>query len=322
MITIACLALPCPGAGDATQAGTEVLKWKDGKKAVFMLAFDDSCVSHIKNVIPELKKRGLMGTFYINPGNGPFKSQKDKWEKEIPVMGMEYGNHTFTHVGALSVAEFEKELEKCSEVINKCFPDRKQPRLIAFGRPGVPKEKWRITEEEYKKALAKFNLVDRPPFWGPPIHMKTTAEILKVVDTAITKGEMGHLDFHGVGGDWLVTPMDQFIALLDKLESCRDQLWVTEPVSLHKYTTERKSAEVKTLESGKQQIRIQLTCKADPALYDMPLTLSTKVQPEWKECEVAQMATKVTVPVSEGKVRYGAIPGSAEISIKPVSRQR
>ena len=38
-------------------ADTQVLKWKDGKQAVFFLAFDDSCPSHLKNVIPEPRRK-------------------------------------------------------------------------------------------------------------------------------------------------------------------------------------------------------------------------------------------------------------------------
>ena len=63
--------------------------------------------------------------------------------------------------------------------------------------------------------------------------MKTAAELLKVVDQALARGEAGHLDFHGVGGDWLSTPMDVFTALLDKLEACRDRLWITDHISCH-----------------------------------------------------------------------------------------
>jgi peptidoglycan/xylan/chitin deacetylase (PgdA/CDA1 family) len=175
-IALAALAHAEPGA-------TEVLKWKDGKQAVFMLEFDDSCASHVKIAIPEMVKRGLVGTFYINPGNGPYKSQRQAWERDIPAAGMEYGNHTFTHVGALSVEEWDQELAKSQEVINKIFPDRKQPRLISYGTPGVKKENWRISKEEIQKALAKYHLIERPPFYGPPIHMQPTTEAMsKIVD--------------------------------------------------------------------------------------------------------------------------------------------
>lgn len=307
--------------GSEPVSHTEILKWKDGKKAVFMLEFDDSVPSHVTTVVPELKKRGMIGTFYINPGARWFEETRKAWEEEIPATGMEYGNHSFTHVGALSVAEFDVELEKCNAEINKCQPDRKQPRLISFGRPGVPKEKWRITDEELKQLLAKHHLIHRQPFYGPPFRKDATEpeiidEMMKVVDSTIAGGEMGHLDFHGVGGDWLAASTTSFVALLDKLDSCRDQLWITDPISWHKYATERDGAEVKLLESGPDQIRIQLTSTADPALYDLPLTLSTRVPKEWKECLVTQGSAKTTAPVVEGTVHYPATPGAAEITLR------
>lgn len=299
---------------------TQILKWKDGKQAVFLLEFDDSCESHLKNAIPELKKRGLVGTFYINPGNGPFKNKQRLWETEVPAAGMELANHTFTHSHALDVADFEKELTLSTDVINKCYPDRKQPRLISYGPPGgIKKEKWLVTKDEVKASLAKLHLIERPSFWGPPIHQKSAADCLKTIDQALAKGEMGHLDFHGVGGDWLVTPMDWFRAILDKLDAHREQLWITDPISWHKYLTERKAATVKALAADAKQIRLQLTSTTDPALYDLPLTLATRVPPDWKACQVVQGQTKTKAQVAGGIARFSALPGAAEIILQPIA---
>jgi hypothetical protein len=44
-------SLPSHAADKDAPGQTEVLKWKDGKRAVFMLEFDDSCESHVKIVI-------------------------------------------------------------------------------------------------------------------------------------------------------------------------------------------------------------------------------------------------------------------------------
>ena len=305
---------PAPGPDIGA---TKILKWQDGKQAVFMLEFDDSCESHIKNVIPELKKRGLVGTFYINPGNGPFKNKQAAWEKDVPADGMELANHTFTHTGALTLAAFERELALCNAEIDKCFPDRKQPRLISYGPPGVPKEKWGIGTAEIKPALVKFNLIERPSFFGPPFHQKSKAEVLDMVDQTLARGEMGHLDFHGVGGDWHVTPMDWFLALLDKLAARRAQLWITDPISWHKYLTERQAATVQVLAADARQIRLQLSCTADPALYDQPLSLATRVPPGWTACLVTQGAARTNLPAMEGMVRYPAQPGTAEIVLRP-----
>ena len=301
-----------PAAGPGA---TTVLKWKDGKKAVFLLMFDDSAPSAMKTVIPELKKRGMTGTFYVVPGGGPFMGSKKSWETELPGPGIVYANHTFTHKGATTAAQLDEELAKCNDGIAKCYPGLKQPRLISFGKPGgVP---WTVTKDELNTALAKYNLIDRPPFKGYPINYKTTEAMLALVDTALTKGEMEYNVFHGVGGDWLVTPLEVFTALLDKLEANKDQLWVTDAISWHQYAAERKGTEVKVLEAGKDRIRIRLTSPENPALYDLPLTLSTQVPREWKQCRVTQGSKSTIVPAAGGTVRYSALPGAEEITLQP-----
>jgi len=298
----------------AKPGDTAVLKWQDGKQAVFLLAFDDSCQSHIKNVIPALKQHGYVGTFYINPGNGPFKSQQKVWETELPGNpAVVYGNHTFFHKGATNAAQLESELSGCEAVIYACHPERKTPFLVSFGQPGgVP---WTVSKEEVAAALARHHLINRPNFWGAAIHVKTTADMEALVDKAIAKGDMGHLDFHGVGGDWLAATMDFFNAFLDKLDACRDKLWVADHISYHKYLTERTSAAVKVAQADATQIRLQLTSAADPALYDLPLTLETRVPANWTTCTVAQGTAHQQVSATNGVVRYAATPGAEAIVI-------
>ncbi|WP_395737615.1 polysaccharide deacetylase family protein [Prosthecobacter sp.] len=298
----------------AADGDTQVLKWKDGKKAAFMLAFDDSAPSQLKNVVPELEKRKIVGNFYLVTGNGLYSALRLRWEVAARSPYVAIANHTFTHKGVNNAAELEPELAKCNEVLYKLKPEGKQPRLFGFGRPGgVP---WKVTPEEQAAALAKHQLCDRPPFAGPPINYKSAEATVAAVDDAIAKGEMGHLDFHGVGEDWLVTPVEWFNALLDKLESVRDQVWITDVVSWHQYVCERSSAEVKNLKSGKDAISLELSCKADPALYDLPLTLSTKVPADWKKSVVTQGPNSATVAVRDGAAQYDALPGGGEIMLK------
>ncbi len=300
----------------AADTGTQILKWQDGKKACFMLAFDDGAPSQLKYVVPELQKRKITGTFYLVTGNSLYAGLKPKWDEAVKSPYIVAANHTFTHKGVNDATELDQELVKNNEVLYKLHPDRKTPRLLAYGRPGgVP---WKVTKEEVEAALTKHHLADRPPFHGPPIHHKSAAETLGAVDTAIAKGEMGHLDFHGVGTDWLVTPLDWFMPLLDKLEAERDKLWITDGASWHKYVTERKAAEIKVIETKPDGIRLTLTSPLDPALYDLPLTLSTKVPADWKGATVTQGAAKSEVSVVAGAVQYSALPGGGEITLKVV----
>jgi peptidoglycan/xylan/chitin deacetylase (PgdA/CDA1 family) len=294
---------------------TTILKWKEGKKAVFLLAFDDSCQSHVKTVVPELQKRGMVGTFYTTPGSGQYALQRTTWEKELPKNpAVVYGNHTFSHRGVTTTEQLDSDLAKANDVIHACYRDRKPPWLISFGRPGgVP---WKVTAEEEDAALAKHRLIRRPPFLTYGIHVKTAKDVCALVDAAIAKGDMGHLDFHGVGAEWLVTPVPVFIELLDKLAACRKDVWMTDHVTYHKYLTERSTAVAKVVEAGKDQIRVELSSSADSALYDAALTLETRVPADWKACRVEQGATRSERPVADGAVRYEGVPGRGVIVIR------
>ncbi|MEA3210841.1 MAG: hypothetical protein QOE70_3898 [Chthoniobacter sp.] len=298
-------------------SATHILKWKDGKKACVMLGFDDSAPSQLKNVVPELEKRKIVGNFYLVTGHSLWANTKAKWEEAAKSPYVVVANHTFTHKGVEDAAQLDPELAKCNEVLYALHPERKQPYLLGWGRPGgVP---WKVTKEEQEAALTKHHLVDRPPFAGPPINYHSAAETVAAVDKALAKGDMVQLVFHGVGGDWLTTPLDWFTALLDKLEASREELWVADVVSWHQYETERKTAAVKVLSSGKTSIRLNLTCQADSTLYDLPLTLATKVPADWKNCLVVQGQNKTSLPVRDGAVQYSATPGAGEISIQPAT---
>lgn len=315
------LLAPLAGAQEAERPGqTRVARWKDDKKASFLLMFDDSVPSHVRNAVPELKKRGLVGTFYINPGTGHYKAFKDAWEKEIPAAGMAYGNHTMTHAGARDVNHFDEQLRGCNEAILRIFPDPKGPRLLSYGRPGVKKEDWRITGAEEKQLLEKHRLIERPDIGRrlAGINLKTADDLLKVVDKALAEGSLELVLFHGVGGDWLSMPLPDFVALLDALAEKKDRIWVTDALSAHKYETERASAETKVAEAGEKKIRLTLSCASDPALYDLPLTLVTRVPAAWRRCQVTQGQDKTAVAAAEGSIRYSARPGPDEILIQPV----
>ncbi|OGV39180.1 MAG: hypothetical protein A2X48_01615 [Lentisphaerae bacterium GWF2_49_21] len=298
-----------------SQGAAEIAKWKDGKKAAFLLMFDDGMPSHLKNVIPELKQRGFIGTFYINPGVKWY--EKSKWEKDVVAAGMVFGNHTMTHAGAKDAAQADADIAQCNEYVLKLNPELKQPRLISFSRPGGVD--WKVTPDEMKAIFAKYNIVPRPPSNGRfgGIHIKNADGLLKVVDLAVEKGGSESLFFHGVGGDWLSQSTEDFVKMLDRLDANRDNLWITDPISMHKYETERNGAQVKVIGSDEKGIRISLSCSADANLYDFPLTLITKVPAAWKKCKITQSGKTVTTDAVNGQVQYDALPGKDEILIQP-----
>lgn len=297
---------------------TKIAQWKDDKACAFILMFDDSITSHVKNVIPELTKRGFTGTFYINPGAGHYLGSKKVWEQDIPAAGFELANHTLTHKGGKTPADIAHEISACNEAIHATTPNLPWPRLVSYGQPGgIPKENWPVTKEELSVLLKQNNLIDRPDFGarGAALTLKTGAQMLAHVDKAVADGSMECVIFHGVGADWIATPMPVFLELLDGLVERKDKVWITNHIPAHQYATERDSAAVKVITKEATNLTLSVSCTADPKFYDQPLTLKTSVPADWKSCRIEQGKGRVDVPVKHGTVQYDAVPGSLPIMI-------
>lgn len=306
-----------PSAAIGVSPGdTRITKWPMGKKAVFQLQFDDNSPTQMLGAVPELRRRGMVGTIYVNPANEPWKTHEEMWLHPAP--GIEYANHTYSHVGATSFEQLDEELTKCGEVIARCYPERPWPRLLSFGQPGgVP---WTVTPEEVDRALARHHLVNRPPFKGYPFQFKGgLEEILALVDSALASRGMEYYVFHGVGGDWHSTPWEWFISLLDKLDAHRSDLWITDPVSWHQYELERDDALLNVQADGEEEIRISLSCPHDPRFYSLPLTLETAIPDGWRETLVSQGTETRHVPVIDGRILFSAIPNAGDITIDPAT---
>jgi hypothetical protein len=314
-----CFCMVSASLHAAELGDTKVAQWKGDRRAPLVLMFDDSMPSHVKTVLPELMKRKLVGTFYVNPGSGHFGAQRAIWERELLTNGMVLANHTFTHKGARDVANCEEEITKCNEVLDAiATAARGRPdTLISFGRPGVPQGAWNVTDEELAELLAANRLILRPNVLFAQIHMKDAKSMIARVEKALATGKPDAVAFHGVGGEWLSIDVPAFLALLDFIDTKRDELWVTDPISIHKYETERDGAQVEVAGSGPTEIRLRLKTKADPKLYDAPFTLITEVPNLWANVEITQGANKTTVKAVDGKVTYDARPGEEVIVLRP-----
>lgn len=311
----------------AEPGDTRVARWQDDARAAFLIMFDDSWPSHWQVAVPELAKRGMIATFYINPGKGEYLKFKDEWENKIWKLGMVYGNHTLTHQGVANMEVADREIGECTRLITDIIPGRK-PRLVSYGQPGVGPGKWKITGAELDQLLARHHLISRPPFdkHGAVYHLKTADEMLALADRAIASTGMEYVVIHGVQRivpDWKYQdfwPLNQqvFFGLLDGLKERRDRgdLWITDHISQVQYEAERAGATVRVLERGRQAMRVQLASSADPVFYCLPLTLVTQVPADWQACRVSQGTNAMVVPVSRGQVKYRAAPGPDVITLQ------
>ena len=205
--------------------GKSGAKWPDGKKAAFYISFDDGCPSQIKNVFPALERYRIPATFYVCPEWKLFREHEAEWATNSQYVVL--GNHTYTHGKIPDAAAFEKEVAKCNDEIRRVGADRHWPRTVSFAVPGAESVKkiCAITDEQIADIYRRHSLAERLPWNGFPVTCRTIPEMEAYVDSVIAGGGIGHIDFHGVGGDWLDPGIEYFDAVMRKLDSCRADLW-------------------------------------------------------------------------------------------------
>jgi hypothetical protein len=307
---------------------TKIERWKDGKTAAFMLMFDDSWPSHWQVVAPELVKRAMTATFYICPGKGEYLKFADQWEKELWKQGMVYGVHTMTHQGVKDLENAQYEIGENARVIRRIVPGT-SGKLVSYAQPGVGKGNWNITLEQRDGLLKEYQLIERPPLEGKMTvyHLKTAEEMLALADKAIAAQGSDLLVIHGVERlgpevkwqDFWALKQDIFLPVLDGLQQRSDEgkLWIADHISVHQYETERDSSAVKVLEATDKRIRLDLTNRTDPKLYDHPLTLTTQVPASWKRCDVAQGTRHAQRTAANGVLRFDAVPNAGPVTLEP-----
>lgn len=327
-------ALPLQACAAATSAaaapaGTRIARWKDDRTAAFLLMFDDSYPSHWQVAAPELVKRSMIATFYINPGKGEYKQSASHWENDLWRQGMVYADHTMTHQGFADLDGAEHEIGDCADIIRRIVPGPER-RLLSFGKPGLPPGRWNIGADDYAALLRKHDLIDRPTFdkHGAVYHLQTSEQMLALADRALATQGMEYLIIHGVERigpnvkwqDFWALKQEVFLPLLDGLQQrqAEQRLWITDHISQHQYETERDSAAVRTQSASDGSLHIELTCEADPLLYRLPLTLLTELPGPWRAARVTQAGRDVKVTMSDRVAMYDAVPGGGTIVVEPM----
>ena len=187
------------GAQSADPAAVEVLHWKDGRAAALMLMFDDNLESQRRNAVPELEKRRIQATFYLNPGKNGF-AKNLFWQVELPKLGHEYAAHTMTH----KVAEESKadaEISESATILRKLHPPTATSPLMSFARPGG-KGAFEVSRAVEAELLKKHQLISRDS-GGLLMYVGEPPDKLEQwLDTIIKKKGEGKICFHGVGGDY------------------------------------------------------------------------------------------------------------------------
>ncbi len=311
-----------------------IADWHMNKAAAVIMRFDDSLESHAAFVIPQLNEYGFRATFMVNPGIGRYKNQIHIWEQEAPRMRHELGNHTMHHRGAATPEEADREIGAVSRLIWSLNPNKSKLLPFASGGGAVlwGGRTWESAGAEYSKLVSKYHLIDLYDGNHPYIAADSRngyESVLASIRTTIKTNGCQTIVFHKIGDpNWmdrlksvyrgydLTFSRDSFTIVLDFLKNSRDLLWIAPLGDVWKYEMERKTAQLEVLSSNSVSVRLSLTVKTAPDLYDQELTLVVPNTDQRRVASVFQGTRPITSVSQQGAViliNVAPVSGAIEI---------
>jgi hypothetical protein len=291
---------------NAETGDTTVCRWKYNTLSAFTMCFDDSMETHVSTAMPALIARGLVGTWFINPGMSRHRDNRKFWESVGPMSGQEYANHTWTHSGVRNMDDADFQIGECARYIWN-LRGKGRSEMMAFAGGGGTT--WDISDAEIRSLLNKYSCVLRTSELSARTDLGVDGpRLINKARQAIEEGRWVSIHFHGIGGQWLSIDTKSFIQLLDFLAENKDKIWSAGWSAAYQYARERDNARIDILEQTDNIVRIRLTTALNPELYAEPLTLVTEVPDNWTNVKVIQDGRTAEYKVGGGKLQYEALP--------------
>ncbi|MGN8067803.1 polysaccharide deacetylase family protein [Mucilaginibacter sp. 22184] len=222
------------------------------KKAIIVLTYDDGLTSQLNVAIPQLDSANLTATFFLT-GNMT-ETSLARW-RQAGKKGYELANHTLYHPCLLNVKANPAD-NSANYTPYIMVREIKEMNTLLFaldGKTGSRTYAYPCTELEVggrnyvdtlrKTGLAKYARIGggpdavitdfknldplKVPSWGVPGNQVTGDALIDFVKKVQQSGGLGVFMFHGVGGDYLITPADAHRQLLKYLSQHRNEIEVT-----------------------------------------------------------------------------------------------
>ncbi len=111
------------------------------------------------------------------------------------------------------------------------------------------------------------------------------------------------LVFHGVDGiGWEPKTGAELEEYFGSIKSLESRIWVATFQDVAKYMRERMAARVTTVRKGRS-IEVDLRHDLPAGIYDLPLTLMTRVPSGWRSVEITQGDRTTRVTSTRGRAR-------------------
>lgn len=261
--------------------------------------------------------------------------------RAIAARGHEFGSHSVTHPqpAICDDANLRYEIEKsCEEILSQLGPEHTFSSELPHGteNPRVMQMAMKVHQAlrnrmpaDYLQEINRWNrsdpLASKKEYvqWQRGPKTKTTvSEMTGWIDTCLQRDNIWLvLTFHGIDGIGYEPKTSADVwAFFDYIKNRENDVWVATFRDATKYIRERMSATVRTTREG-DVIRVVLTHSLDPGLYNVPLTLKTRVPGDWETARVRQGAAGAESPVRRSEdhgsyVLYRAVPNADPVVLR------
>lgn len=253
-----------------------VTKFAHGKPCAFSMEYDDSMTSQVQNLMPLLAQYKFQVTFFINPSRPQYKAAIDVWEKRVPAAGHELADHTMHHADTIGYEQAASEIGEVAKIIQRIIG---HPILTPFGTPGGVK--WQVAEADLQRIFKDNNLFSpgRQDF-----YQDGQGDITRFPKKALEANTWRQLGFHGVGGEWLSTSVENMTTLFKFLDQNRDKMWIAPTGIIWKYIRQREALTRIDVKADGTIVPVFDEAKLQPfELYNVPLTMQVPIPPTWKK---------------------------------------
>lgn len=254
----------------------EVARYYQNKQAAVSLTFDDGNLNQYEYAAPQLEKRGLRGTFFINgkASSGPNCDERNVMSPEkiadLNARGHEIGNHTWSHIRLtdLSLDSARREISMTDSVVLRwighipyslSFPHNdRNDTLVAIAQKG------RIGVRTFETGF------------GQDTHHSTYNSMCLWTQSLIGKREWGVAMYHGItkGYDcWKDTT--ELWRFWDYLKTNENIIWTAKFSEVSAYVQEASNVKLEVARK-EDKIYVRSICTLDPNLFRQPLTLIIK----------------------------------------------
>jgi len=306
----------------------EIAPWYNWKKSATVLTFDDWSPDHPVIAVPEMSRRGIRGTFFVNGWALDFLGKDIQTASDL---GHEIGNHTQNHVNLLETAP-DAQVEQVTQFqqrLNDALPnDRCETFCYPFGAGSGDDLLSLLAQSTVSQthigARAVINRVWDYNFGGqdyyrlPALIIDSTSTPQKIRDwnqLAIEKNGLAVIMYHKIdGGEGSLTiSTANFLAQLDALLEFEEDIWIATFRDMIKYHREANSASLQLLSQNADSWELILSDQLNDQTYNHPLSLRVKAPNNFEVAHVIQGNRPLEFRLEDGNVYFDAIPDSGNI---------